>query len=284
VRNTEIAGRFEEVAALLRSQGADPHRAGAYERAARTLRLITHPVEDIYRAEGVAGLDSLPGIGRRLSYAIRDLILTGRLPILERLRGEGDPVRLLTTVPGIGPVTAARLHDDLGVGSLYDLETAAHDGRLARVPGMGKKRLAGVIDSLSTRLGRLRPGPAPLSSSEPSVAELLDVDRQYRESAKAGTLQRIAPRRFNPEGKAWLPVLHTTRGSRHYTALFSNTARARQMGATGDWVVLYADGGAGERQWTVITSRRGILSGKRIVQGREPECEEYYFGSEALAS
>jgi hypothetical protein len=247
------------------------------------LRLITHPVEDIYQAEGVAGLDSLPGIGRRLAYAIRDLILTGRLPILERLRGEGDPVRSLTTVPGIGPVTAARLHD-LGVGSLYDLETAAHDGSLARVAGMGKKRVAGVIDSLSTRLARLRPRPAPLFSLEPSVAELLDVDRQYRESAKTGTLQRIAPRRFNPDGKAWLPVLHTARGLRHYTALFSNTARAHQMGTTGDWVVLYADGGAGERQWTVITSGRGILSGKRIVQGREPECAEYYFPSAALAS
>jgi hypothetical protein len=58
-------------------------------------------------------------------------------------------------------------------------------------------------------------------------------------------LRRIAPRRFNPSGEAWLPVLNTQRDARHYTALFSNTARAHQMGLTSDWVVLYYDGGRG---------------------------------------
>ena len=45
-----------------------------------------------------------------------------------------------------------------------------------------------------------------------------------------GTLTTIAPRRFNPEGKSWLPVMHTRRGAWHFTALFSNTARAHELG------------------------------------------------------
>jgi hypothetical protein len=113
---------------------------------------------------------------------------------------------------------------------------------------------------------------------EPGVAELLAVDREYRTAAAAGTLPLIAPRRFNPGGKPWLPVLHTDHGARHYTALFSNTARAHALGRTHDWVVLYVDGGRGERQWTAVTARRGVLRGKRIIAGRELECARYYAG------
>jgi putative hydrolase len=77
------------------------------------------------------------------------------------------------------------------------------------------------------------------------VAEILDVDRQYREEAVRDSLPKIAPRRFNPSHEAWLPVLHTVRGDRHYTALFSNTAHAHERGRTHDWLVLYFDGPGG---------------------------------------
>jgi len=217
----------------------------------------------------------LPGIGDRLAIAIRDIIRIGRLPMLDRLRGEADPVDLLETVPGIGPVHAARLHDELGIDSLEDLEAAAHDGRLSDVAGLGAKRVSGIIDSLATRLGRLRP-PSPRASDEAPVEELLDVDREYRELGAAGKLHKIAPRRFNPDHEAWLPILHTVRGERHYTALFSNTAHAHKLGKTQDWVILYYDCSAGERRSTVITSQFGVLKGKRIVRGREEECVQHY--------
>ena len=111
----------------------------------------------------------------------------------------------------------------------------------------------------------------------PSVDVLLAIDREYREKAKAGELPRIAPRRMNPEGKAWLPVLHTRYGPWHFTALFSNTERAHEMHRTYDWVVIYfAEGSGDEGQATVVTERRGSLTGLRVVRGREPECGRYY--------
>jgi hypothetical protein len=70
----------------------------------------------------------------------------------------------------------------------------------------------------------------------PSVGVLLDVDREYREKARAGSLQRITPRRMNPEGQAWLPVLRTRFGPWHFTALFSNTERAHELHRVYDWV------------------------------------------------
>jgi hypothetical protein len=223
------------------------------------------------------GLHKLPGIGDSLARSIHTLVTTGRLPMLERLRGEVDAVALLASVPGVGKVLARRLHHDLGIDTLEDLEMSAYNGRLANLAGVGPKRLAGIIDSVAARLGRVRGRThAAQAADEPQVGELLDVDREYRDKAAAGALPTIAPRRFNPTGEAWLPVWHTQRGERHYTGLFSNTARAHQLGMTHDWVVLYYDGGRGEGQCTVITSQRGRLKGKRIVRGREVACVSYY--------
>jgi hypothetical protein len=225
-------------------------------------------------------LEKLPGVGESIARSIRDLLRHGRLAMLDRLRGEHDPIALLRSVPGIGKALAWKLHDDLGLESLEELEAAAHDGRLESVAGLGAKRLAGIRDSLAHRLGRIRKPPAapPASagSAEPPVAELLDVDAEYRREAATDRLKKIAPRRFNPTGEAWLPVLHTSRGPRHYTALYSNTARAHELKKTRDWVVLYHDGREGERQCTVITSAFGRLKGLRIVRGREAECEAHY--------
>lgn len=270
--NEDIAGRLDEVARLFAAQGANRFRVRAYERAADTLRRLPQPVSEILEKQGLKGLEALPGVGTSIAYAIRDLLAHGRLAMLERLRGESDPVKLLASVPGIGRELAARLYHDLGVETLEDLEAAAHDGRLEHVLGFGPKRLAGIRDSLAHRLQRLRP-PAAARNNAPTVNEILDVDREYRDKAVAGQLLKIAPRRFNPSRVAWLPVLHTTRGRRHYTALFSNTALAHQLGRTDDWVVIYWDDGRGERQCTVITARHGPLKRQRIVRGRESESE-----------
>lgn len=267
--NRAIAGRLDEVATVLAEQGANLFRVRAYRRAAAVLRGLARPVTDILRDEGLDGLTALPGIGDSLGRSIRALADTGRLPMLERLRGEADPVALLASVPGIGPITADRLHHDLHLDSLEDLESAAHDGRLASA-GFGAKRLAAVRDTLAQRLGRVRPHAA--AHAAPPVEELLDVDREYRARGAAGDLPTIAPRRLNPAGEAWLPILHTTRGPRHYTALFSNTPRAHARRATHDWVVIYVDGDGSDSQATVVTARAGPLAGRRTVRGREVEC------------
>jgi DNA polymerase (family 10) len=264
--NDDVAGRLDEVARLLAAQGANRFRVGAYERAANTVRRLAPPVSEILEHHGLEGLQQLPGIGPSIASAIRDLLARGRLAMLERLRGESEPTKLLASVPGIGRELADRLYHDLGIETLENLEAAAHDGRLEQVLGFGPKRLAGIRDSLAHRLQRVKP-PAGGSDRAPSVDEILDVDREYRDKAAKGDLVKIAPRRFNPSRVAWLPILHTTRGRRHYTALFSNTALAHRLNRTNDWVVIYWDDGIGERQCTVVTADHG----DRIVRGREAE-------------
>ncbi|HEU4585400.1 MAG TPA: helix-hairpin-helix domain-containing protein [Gemmatimonadaceae bacterium] len=277
--NAEVAARLEEVAHLLEEQDANPFRVDAYRRAAETVRGLPESVAVIYRREGLKGLDRLPTIGPAIARAIRDIVVTGQLPLLERLRGEAGDIAVLTSVPGIGEVLARRLRDEYGIETLEELETAAHDGTLDRIPGFGRKRVRGIQDALAQRLRRARRADvagAGATDDRPDVRELLDVDREYREKVAAGRLRRIAPRRFNPTNEAWLPVLHTQRGSRHYTAMFSNTAQAHKLGKTRDWVVIYYDTPNGEGQATVVTAQRGALAGKRVVRGREAESAAVY--------
>lgn len=275
--NDDVADRLAEVARLLAEQEANPFRVRAWRNAAAAIRALPVPVAEIHRDEGPAGLERIHNVGPAIARAVGDLLHLGHLPMLERLRGEADPVHLLATVPGIGPGLAERLHHELGIDTLEELELAAHDGRLDTMAGFGPKRIAGVQAALGARLGRATTRGEPRGPAAP-VGELLDVDREYREGADADTLPRIAPRRFNPRHEAWLPVLHTRRGSRHYTALFSNTALAHRLGRTRDWVVIYRDGPRETRQATVVTAHGGPLDGRRVVRGREPECEAHYYG------
>jgi len=277
--NTQIADWLRQAAEILAAQGANPFRVGAYRRAADTVAQFDGSLRELFDAQGRPGLEALPGIGAGIAAAIAEMVETGHWTQLDRLRGSLDPVRLFRTVPGIGPGLAQRIHDTLGVETLEALESAAHDGRLDEVPGVGPRRAASIRAALAEILdrSRLRRRAAPSPAAEPDVAVLLDVDREYRAKAEAGTLQTIAPRRFNPEQRAWLPVLHTARDDWHFTALYSNTAKAHELNRTHDWVVLYfyADDHA-ERQRTVVTEHRGALAGERVVRGREQECRTHY--------
>ncbi len=265
---------FRQCADILRAQDANPFRVNAYVHAAETLESMRNDARGILREKGIPGLIELPGIGKSLATAIDEIARTGRFAQLDRLRGEATPEVLFQSVPGIGPKLAHTLHEELHVDTLEALEVAAHDGRLATVPGVGARRAAIIQASLAEALRR---GAVRMDESQtvPSVETLLAVDREYRRRAKAGSLQKIAPKRFNPEGKAWLPILHMKRDGWHFTALFSNTARAHQLGRTDDWVVLYYyDDDHDEGQCTVVTETHGPMEGKRIVRGREVECRK----------
>jgi putative hydrolase len=275
-----VAELLEEIAELLEAQDANPFRVRAYRFAADTVRSLPRPVSDVVEHEGPEGLRRIHGIGESLSRSIEQLARTGHLGLLDRLRGEFRSPQVLATVPGLGPKLAERIHIELDIDGLHDLEIAAYDGRLARVHGMGRERIRAVRESLAGRFHRRPPRPesgaGTDATSQPAVAELLDIDREYRRKAKVGILPRISPRRFNPTQKAWLPILHTERRKRHYTALYSNTARAHEFGTTRDWVVIYRDDDGGLGQWTVVTARLGALRGRRVVRGREDQCRQHY--------
>lgn len=294
--NDAIAGALEALADRLAERGANEHRVRAYRRAAETVRFAERPLADLLADDGPEALETLPGIGENIAERIAGYVKTGRLQLLHRLREETSPVRLFTRLPGIGRELAERMHEALPeVKTLEALEVAAHDGRLRQVEGFGRQRVQQVraqLDDLlkghasrrrdrSYRKGRgLRPGRAGRAPEVPPIEVLLAADRQYRRKAAQGALRTIAPRRFNPQGEAWLPLMKSRQGAWAVTALFSNTARAHELEKTDDWVVLYTRPAgtpkSQETQHTVVTETRGDLRGRRVVRGRESECRSFY--------
>ena len=275
--NDRIADKLQEMSDLLTQQGANPFRIRAYRQAADSLRRQNRGVDEILEREGLQGLIKLPAIGRGIAASIREMVNSGNWSQLQRLRGGAEPEALLRTVPGIGPELAKRIHDTLHIDTLEGLENAVHDGSLARLKGFGERRLSALRASLGNMLGHPRRDRIAATEAGPEVALLLEIDRLYRDNTKAGELPMIAPKRFNPEGRAWLPVLHLERGDWHFTALFSNTALAHQLAMTRDWVVIYFyDDHQREGQQTVVTETRGALVGRRVVRGREAECRRLY--------
>lgn len=283
--NEELADALKEVATFLQVQGANRFRVEAYYRAVNVLLSMEQPLWEIYELNGIASLEELPAIGRSIARALQQLIRGGRWPLLERLNGNDAIEQAFASVPNIGPVFAKRIHDQLHIETLAELQAAAWDGRLEKVPGMGEKRLRAVRESLAGR-GRFQnplvtePDEHDVTNVVP-IAEILDVDDQYLFEVKNGTLPKVSPKNNNPTQEAWLPILHTERGDRHYTALFSNTAHAHELGMHTDWVVIYLEDHRHVGQhgrWTVITSQFGKLRGKRLVRGREQDCVEYYRG------
>ncbi len=287
ISNDEIADILEQVADRLEAQHANIYRIDAYRAGAAVIRRHPSSIQELALTGGRGALDSLPQIGSSLSGAIEEIAHTGRLRLLERLEGRLSPVELFKTVPGIGEELAERIHRELDIDTLEALEVAAHDGRLDQVAGFGPRRLEAIREILASMLARSARGRArrfeelqkagasvsgpSQADEEPPLALLLKIDREYRERAETDELPRIAPRRNNPDGAAWLPIMHSYEDGWHFTTLFSNTDRAHELGKVRDWVVIYFERDGHEGQCTVVTEYRGPLAGKRVVRGREDE-------------
>jgi DNA polymerase (family X) len=217
---------------------------------------------------------------------VAEYVTSGKSTLLDDLKTKNSPAAVFARVPGIGKELAERIADQLDIKTLPELEEAAHDNRLARVEGFGPRRieavqtaLAGMLSQTARRTQQERMiGRKSKKDTEPrpSVELLLKIDEDYRKRAEAGELRKIAPRRFNPKNKAWLPVMTRKEDGWTFTALFSNTSQAHQLEKTDDWVVIYYKRDGKERQNTVVTETQGALKGKRVVRGRALENERYY--------
>ena len=195
--NHEVAEQLYEIARLLELQGADPFRVRAYQKAANTIENLDRSVQEIVERKGLEGLIALPTIGAGIGRSVYEYVATGRMTRLENLRGEADPIGLLETIPGVGPELARRIYETLHLDSLEALEMAVRNGRLAKIPGLGGKRVKGIQAWLATVLGgrRIRTETAVHLDDEPSIQLLLKVDKEYRERSASGSCPTIAPKR-----------------------------------------------------------------------------------------
>ena len=138
------AHRLNEIAMLLEVRGENPFKTRAFAHAARTIAELE--LEDIAPKVRSKEISKLPGIGNTTFAVLADLVETGESSYLESLR-QTTPVGLveMLRVPGLGPTRIHRIHEGLGIETVAELETAARDGRIAKLSGFGLKTAEKIL-------------------------------------------------------------------------------------------------------------------------------------------
>ncbi|MCD6542635.1 MAG: DNA polymerase III, partial [Thermoplasmata archaeon] len=136
MRNKEIAEIFYQIADLLEIKGELEFKVRAYRRAAQRMETLEEDIEELCRK---GKLRSIPGIGESIASKIKELIETGRLEYLEKLKREvpEDLIRLMD-IPGVGPKKALVLYKKLGITTVEQLRDACKKGRLRHLEGFGE--------------------------------------------------------------------------------------------------------------------------------------------------
>jgi DNA polymerase (family 10) len=140
MQNEEIASRFAKLAMLMEIRGDDPFRLRSYRNASEAIETWPTPLRDIAEKEGLAGLQSIPGVGKAIAGKIIELLDRGTFDAWEKLTAETPETVLdLLEIPGVGTKTAALLHTRFKISSLDDLKKFVTGGGLEMVDGVGPK-------------------------------------------------------------------------------------------------------------------------------------------------
>ena len=169
MNNRELADTFTLIANLLEIKGEVIYVTLAYRKAAENLTTLGRDANEYWK-EGK--LREIPGVGKAIAGKIDELLRTGQLEFLEKLKEEVPPgLADWLQVPGLGPKKVALIWKELGITSLPELAAAAKEGRLRSLPGMGEKsetQIAAGIESLARRSGRI-----PLGRAYPLARQII---------------------------------------------------------------------------------------------------------------
>lgn len=190
--NAELADVFDRIASLLEIKGEMVFKTVAYRRAAESLRSM---VEDIHTVRASGRLDKIPGVGKAIAQKIEELLDTGQLSFLNRLEEEVPPSLIeLLNIPDVGPKKVALFWQKMGITSLNALETAAREGRLQDLPGMGPKSEIRLLEGIKTYRRSIRRVPLPVARklARPWLKWLEDQPGVTQAQA-AGSMRRWKP-------------------------------------------------------------------------------------------
>ncbi len=169
VKNREVAAVLYEMAELLELHAENRFKIIAYSKAARAIESLQ---EDIVRVCREKRLEALPGVGKAIAAKVEEFLRTGQIQAHQELLAKTPPgLSQLLQISGLGPKTIALLNEKLGVTGLDDLERAAKEHRIRRLPRMGPTKEANIIKSIERY--RKRSTRILYSSAEPAVQQIM---------------------------------------------------------------------------------------------------------------
>ena len=169
VKNREVAGLLYEMAELLELHAENRFKIIAYGKAARAIESLKEDIEHVCRS---GRLDSIPGVGKAIASKVEEYLRTGKIQAHQDLLA-ATPVGLaeLLQISGLGPKTIFMLHEKLNITNLDELEKAAKEHRIRRLPRMGPTSEKNILKSIERY--RKRSTRILLSVAEPIVEEML---------------------------------------------------------------------------------------------------------------
>lgn len=190
MNNKQLADTFTLIGNLLEIKGEIIYKTLAYRKASESLMGLGREAAEFWK-EGK--LQEIPGVGKAIAEKIDELLQTGKLEFLEKLKKE-VPEELATwlAVPSLGPKKIAMIWKALDITTLTQLEAAAKAGKLRDLPGMGAKSEGAILDGLAS-LAR-RSGRLPLGRAYPRAHEIvrqLKAVKGVIEAEPAGSLRRM---------------------------------------------------------------------------------------------
>ena len=142
-----VAQVLEQIGAFLELKGENPFRIRAFRTAARAVGAFQGDLRD-----GIddGSLAATKGVGPATLQIVAEIVATGRASMLEELREQIPPglVEMLA-ISGLGVAKIRQIHDVLDIDSVPELEAAALDGRLARLPRFGPKTSENILKGIA---------------------------------------------------------------------------------------------------------------------------------------
>ncbi|MCD6145927.1 MAG: DNA polymerase/3'-5' exonuclease PolX [Methanosarcinales archaeon] len=189
MNNSDVARIFYKMASLSQFLDENPFKTRAYEKAARNIESLD---VDIRQLSGEGKLETVPGIGRAIAKKIMEILETGTCKRYEEMKSE-VPVDIfqLLDIPGIGPKTVQLVYKHLGVTTLDELEKAAVEHRIRKLPRMGVKQEEKILRSIRRSKGKEK--RIPLGMALPIAESVMKYLKQCPDAENitpTGSLRR----------------------------------------------------------------------------------------------
>src|SRR5207245_2739603 len=194
----EVAAVLREISQLLQLKGENAFKVRAYDLGADAFETLPpDPAAQggLYERVKAGTLCELDGVGKAIEQKVTELVNTGKLDYLEKLRLEFPRGALdLVQIPGLGPRKAAALIHELDVANLDDLEKAAREGRVRGLKGFGEKTEASILEGIAKVRVR-QAARKPLWETRPLAEQLVERVRAAPGVARAEIAGSV--RRYN---------------------------------------------------------------------------------------
>ncbi len=177
LQNVEIAGKFSRIADLLEIKGDNNFRIQSYRNVARLLENLPQSISELVDQE--FDFTTIKGIGKELDKKIKDLVRTGRIPLLSSLEKELPSGLLeLIELPGLGGKRVHLLYQQLGIKNLNDLLAAAQKGLISQLSGFGPKLEKNILEEIKQKLAQ-GPKRLRLDMADATAQRVLDYLRTF---------------------------------------------------------------------------------------------------------